>query len=356
MSNVLFWHWARIANRAVWKENLKTTLVILIILCAAIVGGLASLVVDTAGAIGIAVLSVLLLWLQCMIDICKPIESTKVRIGDEIYRLLVYNTPGAPTKTLWLKSAKYTMCIYAEDYDLRVFGEYPRQFIYCPEKQDDWFLFGRFSGNHVCLGKRLAKTVFLAPSEQEDKAVLRILDDKGGMLGYKELAADFFVVGDMAFPLAKNEYMRVAAKEVPKPYWTAKAYDYLLVKNGGEYKLYGLFATKGQNPFMLEMVSPAVIFREGRETVILLEDKNGGYKELYRTESLIPYHNGNLVEIDTGVPMHGRILHFNPENKTIEKWFEGHLTSFGKDGLVTCADGEMYRPGEKYGNRMLYRL
>lgn len=82
-------------------------------------------------------------------------------------------------------------------------------------------------------------------------------------------------------------------------------------------------------PHFLFAQAPAVMFRSGIETVVLLAEKDGRYREFYRGESFIPIRNGNIVELDCGVPMYGRILRLNPETKTLEKNMKAGLPVLG---------------------------
>ena len=86
------------------------------------------------------------------------------------------------------------------------------------------------------------------------------------------------------------------------------------------------------------------MFRSGIKTVVLLAEKDGRYREFYRGESFIQIRNGNIVELDCGVPMYGRILRFNPETKTLEKKYEGRITSIGfQNGVVGIGNGKEFR-------------
>lgn len=349
MEKVLSWRWSRLAAPSAWKRIRKWD-VLLVAAAAGIALAvfMSVLAVKTAGIICICCILVGLYFFGILAELCCADDCFFMFYGGELCKVYVYETENAQKRMFYdicIKVPGDVVHIDAAEYEYKMFRKEHNCFIYRRIDDSQWYQVAEsVSGIEIRnLGERLEKTVFLASEEGESPKRLRVLQRNS----YKEFSAEMYVCGDMYFPLAAGEYIipdKSFREQRMYPEACKKPYGYLFLKKGGTYDLIGLYAEEKQLPHFLFAQAPAVMFRSGIETVVLLAEKDGRYREFYRGESFIPIRNGNIVELDCGVPMYGRILRFNPETKTLEKKYEGRITSIGfQNGVVGIGKGKEFR-------------
>lgn len=322
MKKLLSWRMEQVFQGSAWKKLSFTEWV-------AYVCGTAAFVVSYVSFAELrpfCLVAIFIITMALLLEVGAADDYRKVIIGGKKYKMYVYKTGLlSPAYQIALKSRSDMIFLEADGYENELFAPEEKQFIYRPANQNEWFLYDGTSQYHRYLGIRVSETVFISDSEEENKTVLRILN--GSRFIAKTVDCFTFEV------FVPAEGKAIADKDV----------RYLVTSVAGEYSVYALTSVPGENP-VLEELQPAVIMcRQDKINVSVLILRDGKYKIYYQTESFIPCINGHIVEIDTGVPMHGRILRLNPETMTLEKLLEGHISSIGfQDGSVICENQKFY--------------
>ncbi len=346
MRKLLSWRWSRLTVSAAWKRLLKWD-----VLLGGIFTGIAYAVllsmlsVKTAGIICLCCIIVFAFGI--LAELCCADDFFFVGYDEKLCKVYVYKTKDTLKRVFYdihIKEPEDIAFISAAEYEYEIFRGGRDCFIFRGVDDDLWYHFADTAdGTQIReLGKRLGKTVFLAPSSDEKTERLQIL--------YADTCQEFevesYVYKDIYLPLSGDEkIVQTGDRDFnQKTLKYRPPYDFLLLKRLGSYELISLYADECRGAGFLFTSAPAVMFRAGIETVVLLAEKDGRYREFYRGESFIPIKNGNILELDCGVPMSGRILRFNPETKTLETQYEGRITSIGfQDGQVGIGNGRILR-------------
>ncbi len=352
MNKIKFWDFSRLSSLAAWKKLLCTEILVALLygICVIYLTAVLSSVSKLFGEVCIG-LYVLFLLAEAIEKICQPDDFFLVgfmySLKPQVYKVRVYSCKNPRNQEYF--SLKFE-CGHRK-FEISA-GEYEHSKIAVPEKnfmifrglgEDEWQLISAMGNQPQYLGKRLAKTVFLASRQEKCKVRLNMLHPSPqGYAEIKEEVVNSFVLGGIYLPCSETSK---AAADTSAAEKTA-LYNVMLLKRDGAYELIGLYEDKGAIPFYMHLIMPAVIFREYNQTVILLWQEGAGYRERYRGANVIRKADDSILEMyDDNGGLHGRIYRFHPETLKLIKEYDGRIFGIDFDsGQVICEDGRVYNP------------
>ena len=219
-----------------------------------------------------------------------------------------------------------------------------KAFMYCLNGNNkEWFYLSPYSNEPQFLGEKvnggIGNSVFLTSTSENKKLDVCVLDNKSTL----HIQADSFVIGMAYVPPFAQKHVMAAGSKMPDKL----PEEYLIVKDNGKYQVYGIEDIWADYPQCRKLNVPTIIFQEKRDRVIL-QEKNGEYKELYRMIPATRWINEVIAELsvsyDGSGSIGGTVWKFDEQTGQLQKLYEGVFHGLGfADGHI-IGDDWTYAP------------
>ena len=335
MFNLKSWRWSRLFELSAWKRVVTHANQIFFVVLA--VGFFSVMIVreyhellSTPYFWGIvAVMSLV----AVLTTVCTADKYFKIRKDNKILqRIYLYN------HGIYFPSNKIDMVITSkkngEDYIMREeitddyhYWDEVSCFLFCMD-ETYYYLSPSFKDPEP-LGKKKTKTIFLP----QDPTLVKILDGTDVVT----IPAECFIFGKVFIPPVAVDEIKSTGIKVSLPD------EYLITKNGKKYSVYGLYEEK---PKVFSLQIPIVIFKEMGQDVVLIWDKEKGYREVFRTQASVKRSLSTIfVELTDKPKISGIIRHFNEQTMQVETLYEGRFYAIDFDsGAIVGENGFEYNP------------
>ena len=343
MDNWKSWRWSRITKLSAWKSAINVESILsaaclicclCIVLCNTTLNNddiFLTFVLFCCVMFANIILSYVLgastyFQIRQMGGICKVYIYKHSSKSDSDKYEVVLKRMNMPDLTFWV-----------DTYDKKKFVDIRNNFIFLPSKSDSnhhiWMIMDK-NGIHT-LGWRVGKNIFVLPQRKDGKIVLNILDNHNFITIY----TDNFICNNIYVPLEAEKHI----KDVNGITLTTAPQEYLILKNNGDYLVYGIYNT--EEPECCLLTVPSLIFQEGNDTVVLAY-KNTRYEEIFRGASWNKTSSSLIVSLQNYSAdklLSGTIYRFNPQTLKLDVLYQGAILGIDcENGNILCDEGKFF--------------
>lgn len=331
------WRLARISESSAWKRlwlksHLTIVMFVFLTLCL-IWGDFPDREMFVLALLATVICGYIILKALLSADDCYVIP-----IGKERCKIWVYENETSATCSIFFKAQSWEKRYDALSYDKEVFSDKREAFLF--SVGFDWFLVNKHYDKPQNIGARHRKYIYCKREKENGKLVLNLLNGDN----FETIKVDKCITENICIPYdvwanqSENNDQELEIENIKK---------FIILKDNNHYRVLGYANAKDENPRLINLTVPSLIFKEGNDVVILAYDnEKSEYKELYRKLTLMRKASTLIFELlpqKCNQEIYGRVFRFDTEDLELQELYEGPVTAINfVNGEILTPDGQHF--------------
>lgn len=337
MNNLKFsWRLSRIGECSAWRRLLsKAPLIVVmfvfLILCLILFN------LSDKGMFGLALFMAIICGYIILKALLGADDYYVIQMGKERCKIWVYKNERTIKCSIFFKAQNWEKSYDIAFYDKDILFDGREAFLF--SVGFDWYLANKHYDKPQNIGMRYRKYIYCKREKENGKLVLNLLNGDN----FETIKVDECITENICVPYdvwanqSENANQELEIENIKK---------FIILKDDNHYRVLGYANAKDENPRLINLTVPSLIFKEGNDVVILAYDNDKSeYKELYRKLTLMRKASTLIFEPlpkKCNQDIYGRVLRFDTESLELQDLYEGPVTA------INFVNGEILTPDGQY--------